>query len=91
VVALDQASPEERRQLARQALVAQAVAAVGRDVDVEEPVVDAEGALRRRPERGRIIGGEDDDAVVVVAQAEFILGAQHARRLDPLDRLDRRA
>jgi hypothetical protein len=68
--------------------VAQAVAAVGRDVDVEEPVVDAEGALRRRPQRGRIIGGQDDDAVVVVAQAELILGAQHARRLDALDRLD---
>ena len=75
-----------QRVLARDAAHREAVAAVGRDVDLDHLVGEAEqldGVLARL-EAGDDLGVvaqpllEDDDAVVVVAEAELHRGADHA-------------
>ena len=70
-------------QVARHAMHAQRVATVRRDADLDDWVVhagpgDVAGAHRR-------IGGQVDDAGVVLAQAEFAGGAHHALGLHAAD------
>ena len=78
---------EHRDQLARHAEMAEHVPTICRCVDLEHPVVEAERNLRAHPKRRAVILGQHDDARVIVSEAELILGAQHARRHDALDRL----
>ncbi len=66
----------EGRDLARHAHHRQGIGAIGRDLDVEDPVVEPEvggevGAERR-------LGGQQEDAAVVVAQPQLLLRAEDA-------------
>ena len=64
-----------------------AIGAVGRQVDLDDRIVepgpDGVGGADRR------LGGQIEDAVMVVAEAEFRAGAEHAAALDAADRADR--
>jgi hypothetical protein len=80
---------QHRAQLACDAEVAEHVAAVRRRVDLEQPVVEEQRALGGGAERRAVVLVEHDDAGVIVAEPELVLGAQHAGRHDALHRLFR--
>ena len=69
------------RVLAGDAAHGEAVAAVGRDVDLEHLLADAEQRLGVEARRGRLVGqsepGQHDDPVVVLTDAELACGADH--------------
>ena len=65
------------RELARHAAHRQAVAAVGGDRDVEDDVAETEHGAGVGSELGGALG-QHHDAVVVVAETELALGADHA-------------
>lgn len=83
----DKPAAQHRDQLARDAEVAEQIASIRGGIHFEQPVVDAERALRGGAERGAIVLVEHDDAGVILGQPELVLGAQHAGRHDALDRL----
>ncbi len=68
----------EGRDLARDPDHRERVRPVGRDLDVEDPVVEAQVGREVGAQRG--LGGQYEDAAVVVAQAELLLRAQDALR-----------
>ncbi len=76
--------PVRRRELARDALVTQKVGPVGGDVDDEPGVGEREHVEQRCPGRG--VGGELEDAVVLLAEAELAGGAEHPLAHDAADR-----
>ena len=71
-----QRAEARRRQIAGDAVHAQAIAAVGRHLDLDHRIVEAERLGRRRAGRG--LGRQVDDAAMVVAQLQLAEGAQHA-------------
>ena len=64
------------RQIAGDAVHAQAIGAVGRYLDLDHRIVEAQRLGGRRAGRG--LGRQVDDAAVVVAQLQLAEGAQHA-------------
>ena len=70
-------------ELARDACYAEAVAAVRGDVDVDDRAFDGEHVGGGLADLG--VGGELDDAVMVLADAKFARGAEHALALDAAD------
>lgn len=80
-----QGAAEQRRELAGEALMPPQVGAV-RDGDVgelEDGVLRGHDLADRRAHRR--VRRQHEDAVVVVAQAQLVLGADHAAALDPAD------
>ena len=73
-----------RRQLAGDALMAEQVGAVGAHVHDQPRVGQRHGLEQRRAGRG--VGGELEDAVVLLSQAELARGAEHALAHDAADR-----
>src|SRR6185437_6028252 len=75
-------------QLTREALVAEQVGAVGRDVH-HEPGIGEWDRLEKRRARGRV-GGQLEDSIMLLTEAELAGRAQHALADDPADgpRLD---
>ena len=73
----------ERRQLARHAQDRQAIGPVGRDLDLEHALVQAEVRDEVGAER-RAVHGEQA-GLVLLAQPQLALGAQHAVRLHPAE------
>ena len=71
----------ERRHLVRHAQHREAVQPVGGQLQIEDAVAQVVG--QRRAQGG--VGGQDDDAAVVVAQAQFQLRANHPLGLDAAD------
>ena len=71
-----QRAEARRRQIAGDAVHAQAIGAVGRHLDLDHRIVEAERLGRRRAGRG--LGRQVDDAAMVVAQLQLAEGAQHA-------------
>ena len=82
-----QPAPGERRHLTRDPQHRKAVAAVGRDLELEHDIRDAGEIDERRAGSGVL--GQQADAAFVVAQGELRLGAEGARGAYPahLDRL----
>ena len=74
------------REVARDAVDAGAVGAIGREIDLDHGIVEA-GPLRviRAHRRGI---GEFDDAFMVVGDLQLEFGHQHAAALDPADLAD---
>ena len=72
-----------RREVAGDAVDAQAIGAVGRDRDIEQRVVQAHELGEGRAHRG--FGVELDDPFVLVAHAHLALGAKHPATLDAPD------
>ena len=70
-------------EVAGDAVDAEAIGAVGRNRDVEQGVVQAHHFGEWRAHRGFRV--ELDDPLVLVAQAHFALGAEHAAALDTPD------
>ncbi|CAB4600712.1 unannotated protein [freshwater metagenome] len=80
-----QRDTEVRGDVAGRAEVAPAVRAVAGEVDVEHDLAaQPERLAVRQAERG--VGGQDQDARVVVAEAEFARRAEHALAVDAEDR-----
>ena len=73
----------ERRNLVRDAEDRQAVSAVRGDLDLQH--VARGHDVHERLADGRVVA-QDQDALVVVPEAELLRRAHHARRLDPADR-----
>ena len=76
--------PVRRRELARHALVTQEVGPVGGDVHHEPRVSKREHVKQRRP--GRSVGGELEDAIMLLAEAELARGAEHPLAYHAADR-----
>ncbi len=70
-------------EIARDAVHAEAIAAVGRDRDVDHRIADAENGGCRLADPG--IGRQFDDAVVILAEAQLARRAQHAGAFDAAD------
>ena len=68
--------PVARADLARDPAHAQAVAAVGREIDLHQQVIQAQVGVQVDA-RGRV-GGQHHQAGAIVGQAQFALRAQHA-------------
>ncbi len=73
-------------QIARNAVDGGAVAAIGRDGDVDHRIVEAQRLGGRRADLGVV--GQLDDAGVFVGQPQFALRTQHAARFQAADRAD---
>ena len=71
-------------EVARDAANAGAVAAIGCEADFDHRVVEPRNPRVRRPERG--VGRQFDDPLMLVRDAEFALGKQHAVALDAANR-----
>ena len=72
-----------RREVAGDAVDAEAIGAVRRDRDVEQRIVQSHHFSEGRAHRG--VRVELDDPLVLVAQAHLALGAEHAAALDAPD------
>ncbi|RAO53124.1 hypothetical protein PSN01_03942 [Micromonospora saelicesensis] len=75
---------ERVRQLPGQAAQAQRVPPVRGDLQIEDDVVEADHRTRVVARLGRHVRPQHDDAGVVVAQAQFLGRADHARRVVPV-------
>ena len=64
------------REVARDAAHPEAVAAVGRELDLDHRPLEAQRLDRRRADLG--VGGQLDDAVMLLAQLELAHRAEHA-------------
>ena len=78
----------ERGELPRHAHHRQAVWAVGRDLDLEHPVVEPEVRDKIAAER-RVLAHDEDAGRVLLAEPELPLGAEHSLRVDAVDLRDR--
>ena len=78
-----QGAQARRREIPRDPGDARRVGAVGRQVDVDDGIVEASPSRVARPD-GRVVG-QIDDAVVIVGKLEFGWRAEHAVGLDAPD------
>ena len=78
LVGLDrpQGAEPRRREIAGDAVHAQAIGAVGRHLDVDHRIVEAQRLGRRRAGPG--LGRQVDDAAMVLAQLQLARGTEHA-------------
>src|SRR5439155_24455732 len=70
-------------EIACDAIDAERIGSVRRDLDIEHRVIEAEGLRRRRADRN--LGVELDDALMLVGDLKLALGNQHAVRFDAAD------
>ena len=70
-------------EIARDAVDAKRIGAIGRHLDIDHRIVETQGHRRRRADRE--VALKIDDAVMILRDSKLALGTQHAVRFDAAD------